>query len=395
MDVKTTADQARQALRRLLPWLPWFNLAWGIGSAFFITRSLSDPTPVLWAGLTLIALTFLMTRVASSGPAVGGAPLPVNSAEESGPAASPEEGPVDHEPVRSIETSASVRKQKLVKAAHWGASMAVQNAAQYTLAFTLPLLVIGGNTLAALVSLPFTAVSLWDPWWERIHRHPLFLLAIRTWTMAVLVSVLCSAVIPNGLALFFPLQIVSILAASGFWADRNLYKNARQRVGSAAITILFLVLCALQWSLVTHGPFPAIGVWVRSGGFTKGKPVFIERERIDQPLPSLSVTTPSAAAPHEQAPVEATKVEICCVTPIIGGRGFRAQLSHRWLINGALQDEIALPPAAGNGEQAAFRTYSCKRNFPEIHAGDTVVCQTLAQGRVVLGTISLSAVTQR
>jgi hypothetical protein len=339
--------RAKIMWHRIRPLLPWGNLAWGIGSAFFITRNLSDPTPILAAGLALVLLTFFI----------------------------------------NLRTEDASRKDRLATVARRGTSMAVQSSAQYALAFTLPLLVTSGNTLAAVVSFPLTAVSLWDPWWERMHQQPLFLIAIRTWTMSLLVSVLCTVVIPNGLRFFFPLQLLAILFSSGLWTKTSHCARTNPRWAGALLSAVFVATCAVQWAFTLHGPFPALGVWVQSGAFTKGKPRFLSRDQIDSPL---SFLTTDAWARQSESNDETTRSGgICCVTPIIGARGFRAPLSHRWLVNGQMSDEIALPPAAGNGEEAAYRTYSCKRNFPPLFAGDTLVCQTVAQGRVVLGAVRL------
>jgi hypothetical protein len=158
-----------------------------------------------------------------------------------------------------------------------------------------------------------------------------------------------------------------------------------------------LPLCALSQHFSGRQlPFPLVGVWLENQGFTAGRPVFESRQTYGERLSALKTgsatekaTQADSGARKGTSPTQTLDREVCCVTPIIAGRGFEASLSHHWFVDGVEVDAIDLKTAVGNGEQAAFRTFSCKRQFPGLNPGSTVGCQVRLSGRIILGVTNI------
>jgi hypothetical protein len=320
-----------RAQSKVLKALPWVSLCWGVATAVMTSRDVSEPGRLFAAGIGFVALAWAANRIL----------------------------------VRFQERGRKV----------WDfvSGVALQSAAQYILLFVLPFLYLTQRWTALLVSAAFAAVTLWDPWWVRFYKHPTFLSLLKQW--------LCGLSLAPIIVVFFPWALpwlfLVVAAVMLFVVD--------WRQGGRWIAMAILpFLCVAQHVLVLSWPMAPIAIWLKEPGFSLGRPVFVDRESFQGRVDRLEIAQ-SDTAQKDHVLLQ----ELCCATPIIAGRGFEAPIRHSWLLNGQVMDDIDLKTAKGNGEQASFRTHSCKKQFPKLKDGDVIACKARAGGSVLLGGVSI------
>jgi hypothetical protein len=359
------SDTLQKGARILAPWIPWFSLAWGLVTASLITRNISDPGRFVAAGVFFVFLSLVLQLVAAHAWSQ------------------------NHEPGRK-------------RVFGFFSSLILQSAAQYFLMFALPFLYFGQYWFAFAMSALFAAVTLWDPWWAWAFKHPVLPVVLRQWVCGLLLSSIMVAFVPSFVAFTSFVVLLACLYLSHFWSvwsagDPRVQISVQGGTGlkvhlvslfwkicrTAAVLIL-PVAAGLQFMTRLSSPFPLLGVWLQQPAFTFGRPTYLDRDTFG---PTLHVLENSAIQSGPAGSVLAT--EICCVTPIIASSSFGSRIEHHWFINGREFETIVLPIARGNGEGAAFRTYSCKRKFARLEPLDTISCDARVLGGITLGTITI------
>jgi hypothetical protein len=349
----------------LAPWIPWLSLAWGLVTASLITRNISDPARFVAAGAFFVFLSLVLQIVAAHAWAQ------------------------NHEPGRK-------------RVFGFFSSLILQSAAQYFLMFALPFLYLGQYWFAFVISAFFAAITLWDPWWAWALKHPVLPVVLRQWVCGLLVSSIMVAFVPSLVAFTSFVVLLTGLYLSHFWsvwswggrrAQSGLHGGSGLRLQFVSLiwntcrTVAVLILpvaAGLQSMTRLSSPFPLLGVWLQQPSFTFGKPTYLDRDTFG---PTIHVLENSAFQSDSTSSVLAT--EICCVTPIIAGSSFGARIEHHWSINGREFETIVLPLARGNGEGAAFRTYSCKRQFARLTPMDSIGCDARVLGGISICSISI------
>jgi hypothetical protein len=349
----------------LAPWIPWFSLAWGLVTASLITRNISDPARFVAAGAFFVFLSLVLQLVAA------------HAWSQS------------HEPGRK-------------RVFGFFSSLILQSAAQYFLMFALPFLYLGQYWIAFAMSAFFAAITLWDPWWAWALKHPVLPVVLRQWVCGLLISSIMVAFVPSLVAFTSFVVLLAGLYLSHFWsvwswgsrrAQSGLRGGSGLRVQVVSllwdicrlVAVLILPVAAgLQSTTRMSSPFPLLGVWLQQPSFTFGKPTYLDRDTFG---PTIHVLENSAFQSDSTSSVLAS--EICCVTPIIASSSFGARIEHHWSINGREFETIVLPLARGNGEGAAFRTYSCKRQFARLAPMDSISCDARVLGGISIGSIAI------
>lgn len=359
-------------LRRLAPFFPWVSLGWGLVTASLITRNIANPGRFVAAGAFFVLLSLGLQIVSS------------HSWKEA-------------------------RFGAGKKVFGFVSSLILQSAAQYFLMFALPFLYLGRYWFALGLSAVFAAVTLWDPWWAWAFKHPVMPIVLRQWVSGLLVSSIIVAFMPSLVAFTSLAVLFTAVYLSHFW---SVWRPAENEQSAAALgadsapsgnglparfvslfwgfgrTLAVLLLPAaagLQLLTRTSTPFPLLGVWLQQPAFTFGKPSFLDRDTFGPTIHSLD-----SMAIQSDAVSSALLTEICCVTPIIASPNFGSRIEHHWLLNGLEFETIVLPLARGNGEGAAFRTYSCKRQFARLKVKDVIGCDARVLGGTSIGSITIS-----
>lgn len=358
--LSSLTTRALGRVSRLQVLLPWMSLAWGLTTAFLITRNLSEPGRFVAAGLFFVLAGWL---------------------------------------VRFVVDSRFGKGHKIVGLV---SAFALQSAAQYVLLFVIPLLFLAKIWVPLAVSCALATVVLWDPWWLRFHRHPAFLIVLRQWIGALVAAAFLVVLVPRALPWLYAL--ISLLCVV-FIDRRQLFKTEPSegpgttrmdtgRLGSffwlcvrRGVTVAVLPILA-GWQHVSGAgwPFAPVSVWVHNPGFTLGRPVFVDRDHVSGRLARLPAAGLNATS-HTDAMLQAQ--ELCCVTPLVAGQGFEAHVTHDWLLDGRFLERIDLRRVRGNGDDAPYRTFSCKKHFPGLVADSVLRCETRAAGRVLLGAVEI------
>jgi hypothetical protein len=65
-------------------------------------------------------------------------------------------------------------------------------------------------------------------------------------------------------------------------------------------------------------------------------------------------------------------------------------VSQEWKLDDVLIERPELPTTiTGNPDQKAFRSYYCKKKFPQLAAGKTLYCRLYLQNKIYLGGVKL------
>ncbi len=313
-DLNVKSSRLGWAMSKLWLWsgpiFPWCSLGLGIAGALMMERT-PKVVPILVAALVAGAATLACWQI--------------------------------------VLTRAKKHMPAYLRWAELGLVGLFQNAVQQTLLFSIPFYAQSMDWsnlkhwifICALIAT--AGATLWDPLFERISSKValrcVYLLVASTLSLNI-------AMVLLGVesAVAFPLSVViaSVTTLVSFLGDTYalyVWEWPKERLITLAFLGLALPLVYTGGSHLPPAPLRliAISLGAKGDGYTISKPIQ-EISRIDSP--------------------------ITCMSAIHAPLGLSEELSHQWTMQGEVIDSIQL--SIKGGREQGFRTFSTKRNFPQI-----------------------------
>lgn len=338
-------------LARHAHWLPWFSLAWALTSGFLMRRDFASGWRVALFFFALlifsvcVGLWFLWR-----------------------------ERPSGRSRVLRLLT-------KRAGAVEWLGLVVVQMAAQHIILFSLVFLFFARAWFLLGVTAVAAVTALWDPWWAALMKHAWYESLLRGLAGVLVTAFLLPVLFPASLSFFDP--IVGIAGMLGavplrtIFGRRILHYTWYEHLFSM-LPLLFFFLLALV-NLTCARVVPPLSIWIEGPSF--GYDV-VER----QPRTGIFEKGLGAEGLGQEL---AGGHELCCFTPVVAPPALRSTLTHEWYLGDRLIDRINLNRVSGLQDMKAFRTFSCKRNFPGIPAGETIHCRAVLADSVRIGGLAL------
>ena len=252
----------------------------------------------------------------------------------------------------------------------WVGRSATQNIAQYILAFSLPFFLATQRWIYLGFTFLLFVSTLWDPWWVRLTRRPIYLILLQLWALLCALGYLYPFFWPNHLDHFHHamllLSIVCIIPA-------HLSKTHIKQ--SAMLALLPLTMLVL---LPREGRFPILSVWLN-------RPHFAFDETI---LPPLKEMPADLSSDQLKAFIESGH-SLCCVAPVIAPADVREKVTQNWSLDGKSIERPQLNTlVSGNPYGKPFHSFYCKRNFPRLANGSVMACDLYLADRIYLGQVA-------
>lgn len=340
---KDVRERALAKLGRGARALPWLSLVYGIVSGVYLTRDYAHSTQLLfYLALAVVVQGSLRLALFVAERRAGHLALVQNLAQ----------------------------RPDLVQGLALGAQ---QYAVQYILMYCIPLLFVARAWVTFGLAVLAVATTLWDTWWLKLARNPLYTSAMRTLAATLAASFAFAVVFPARLSAFYPtLGAVAVLAAVP-WDE---LRRKRLRIGFLPFLPAVVVLAAVGVQVKADHwlRFPLLSVGLRGAGLGVG---IQDRELVER----LPRSVPRARF----AELALRGDELCCLTPIVSPSGLTAPVTHEWRFDGLVGDRINLPPVRGRGDAGSFRTFSCKKHLPTPATLREVECIVLLDGTIRIG----------
>lgn len=256
----------------------------------------------------------------------------------------------------------------------WGGVWSTQSLVQYVLTFCLPFFLLGLHYGYLLVTAAILGSTLWDPWWERLFKYPLYRRLVVLWSSLCAISFAWPFMFPRNLAAVYPVMTVLGMVV--------ITPNKRKKQSWLAAGLLAAALVCNIWLLPTPHRFPILSIWL-------AQPYFTTRHGKELAVQKLPATIPVTRFRQ----ILNSGQEICCVTPIVAPPGVRESIFMEWYTDdGTIEHPKLRKKAIGNAKQRAFHTYYCKHNFPKILPGNDIYCVITFKEEIFLGEAGLSVV---
>lgn len=247
---------------------------------------------------------------------------------------------------------------------------ATVNVTQYILMFCLPFFAVKENWFYFGVHLALLGITLWDPFYSKLIRHPSFRHLLQTWTLLSAFSFLFPFILPSAIRYFYPLLALTVVIA--------FIPTKRERRYLLSQGILCLVTMAAVLLPPLPMRFPLLSVWLKEPRFAIDRG---DSHQFEQQLPKL----PSWGILREEFTQDAS---LCCITPVVAPPAFREKITQEWLLGSKELESAHLKTSIqGNANESAFRSFYCKKNFPAIQEDETIRCRVYLQDSVYIGGI--------
>jgi len=319
------------ALKKLIPFLPWFSLAWALCSGFSIARDFAHGWRLLVFAVGIFAAMALLRL--------------------------------------------TIRRERV----EWLVMAVAQMQVQYVLMFSIPFLYWAKTWWLLALVLCAAVSTLWDPWWQRLIRFPDYVLFMRGLCVLLATSFLISIFLPKAsryveyIALFFAIFSAVPWRACFFSHSK---KVGFVRYGALFVPALIWIIC-VGVTVFGFRTVALLSVWVESSaafGFD------VENRSLVKPMASDIVR-------GELLEGFAQGGKLCCWTPIVAPRALREKIVHRWFVDGRLIDTIALGDMNGLDDSRAFRTYSCKSALEALSSLSNIRCEVALEGGPIIGFV--------
>ncbi|MBF0440994.1 MAG: hypothetical protein HQK54_03750 [Oligoflexales bacterium] len=249
---------------------------------------------------------------------------------------------------------------------------ASQSLAQYIFAFCLPFFMYAQRFGYFLLTLSLTLMLLWNPWWERLVQHWTFRRLMHVWSIMCSLSFIYPFLGAEYLQYFYPgLAIFGSIPLL-------LVRQLRSRLLHVAAGLILVFTFTLFLPLTSR--VPMVAIWIHDGHF--------EADRTRNKEPARIIGISYEAQKLRQLLFEGH--EICCVAPIVAPPSIKEHIRQEWSLDGIILENPKLPTAiSGNPYQRPFRSFYCKRNFPQLASGSTLSCRLFIENDLYLGEAAL------
>lgn len=250
---------------------------------------------------------------------------------------------------------------------------ATLNITQYILMFCLPFFAVKESWVYLVINVALLGMTLWDPIYSRLIRHPSFRHLLQAWTLISAYSFLFPFILPSYIRFFYPIMALTVIIA--FIPTQRERRYLTSQGILCAVTIAFVLLPPLPMR------FPLLSVWLKSPRFAIDRG---DSHQFNEKLPKQPLWT-------ELRKELANDASLCCMAPVVAPPSLREKLTQEWLLDGKVLEEAHLKTAIqGNSRELAFRSFYCKKNFPAISEDETLRCRVYLQDSVYIGGISQS-----
>lgn len=298
--------------KRLIKFIPWLSMSWGIFSALSMHRGFSQSVKIA----TLTGVVVVATMI--------------------------------HSLIRGTEylliEAGPLKKSKA--SAGWVSKRALQAWSQFILMFSLPNLISADAWFAASVTAFLAMMTLWEPWFEKLMFFSSGRAALRTWSGLLSISFLSGVFFGENFGLIYRYFAIPALIMSFPWIDLAKKKTRSLSFAPFCAAAIFSMGSYLG---LTHFRFPLVAIWLNQPHFFFKSDTSTKTEI--ETLPSPDVIKNKG---------------ICFLSPVTAARDMRTAIIHEWYVDGALIDRIKLKEIHGRDENKSFNTWSCKQNLPEI-----------------------------
>ena len=318
----------------LRKFLPFFSFSWGVFSSLSMSRGMHLAwrleVVVLLFILCLIFLPKLILRLESW--------LEQRIALSESPNSAKKVGTISPRRGIFLEKANRVLRETL-------APTLLQALQQYMLFFCIPFLYLS-QAYFILFNVAVLAFStLWDPWYFSLSKLVWYRRVLRCTCVVLAISFILGVethfLLPYAYWIFLLTAFAVVFPTAIF---RSACMNFGWHVKQLVAVVFVLGVASVSYFVGGIAKFPLLSFWV-------------------QPLESRISVVPDEGAPILGSVAEQRK--LCCYSHVVAPRSLNIKISHRWYYDGRKIDEIALPPIRGNSEFSAYRTFSCKENFPQ------------------------------
>jgi hypothetical protein len=262
------------------------------------------------------------------------------------------------------------RRRKLIRTIVVSGS---QTMAQYVLMFCLPFFWMGGGRWLYLVPTALLlVVTLWDPWWNRCLKSPLFRSVLQVWTLLCGLGFLFPFLWPNRFEYFY--QAMAGITTIALIPTKLTLPKIKLATGLWAVFMVLLLLLPVSLR------FPILSVWLDKPRFAFD----INRQDVTpMAMEEISKTELETYLKNGHA--------LCCVAPIVAPPGVREKVKQEWsTTQRVLESPLLKTTIRGSSEERSFYSYFCKHNFPSFAEKETIRCRLyLNDSEIHLGDISL------
>ncbi len=349
-EIVSIRDRLNAMLPKLQRALPWASLSWGLYSGYSMARDYSRVSKL--ANFTLGAVFFLFF---------------VHLCTVWFLRARHQQGTLGRFGKLVTEKEAFIV---------WAGSTGTQFYVQYILFFTLPFLYYTKSWLSFAGSLLIVCTVIWDPWWNILFSKKWYRVLIRAWSCLLALSFLFPILYLPFLEKFDLLVTSAFLALLLPWTSLWKFWHEKKYLDFVPL------LCALMGFAGVHlfardFKFTPLSIWVKNSALGLG---ILERQ----------VAVPFAGNVTLQELEEGIDEGLCCATPVVAPGTLKGEVVHEWHLDGQKIDSISLGEVRGLSEKVAFRTYSCKQNFPQLKHSSRIMCKIyLKSGRLLLGKVEV------
>ena len=264
------------------------------------------------------------------------------------------------------------RNGRISRLMTWFSRTTSQNIAQYILAFSLPFFVATQKWVYLGFTFMLFLSTLWDPWWVRLARRPLYLSLLQQWALLCALGYLYPFFWPDAFGHFYQAMLLVALIA--------VLPARRTRPHLTASAVLALWALTVLILLPGSERFPVLSVWVN-------RPHFAFDTDGTQPAGQL---LPDDMPSEEIVKFLAEGHSLCCVAPVVAPPDVRENVTQGWSVDGATIERPQLATLiSGNALALPFRSYYCKHHFPRLNGGMVVTCDLYLADKVHVGQARL------
>ncbi|KAB8030837.1 DUF2914 domain-containing protein [Fluviispira multicolorata] len=332
--------------------LPWVSLLWGVISSFLLTR---DYTKTIRLSVFTFAFLFFIVTMSTWYSFIK------NSTHEK----------INN--LKKIQKSLHKRKDLL----EFLGSTATQYFVQYIFMFCIPFMYFKQEWIWFIFLIVFALFTIWDPLWTKLFRYSFFRLLLRLLAFCMAFSFSYAVLFPKNLDTFYIwLAVVSFVIVFP-WSGTFIQKKLKR---SEILSTFFIsILMIAHLFLPNDLKFPLLSIWMENAHFSFEKPRTARFQIMSEDQVNRNFLLNKLNS----------DIYLCSISPIIAPIGISYEIVHEWYVDDQFVDKISLPTIVGLKNNDRYKTFSCKKFFPNIKEAKKITCKTFLKNGIYVGQASL------